>query len=270
MTRILTIAKIVWLQIIRRKDVYVLLILLAALLVTLVSLDIFGLGGIAGYIKDVGLLMAWVFGWILVINVSSRELPQEEGRGTIFPLLAKPVTRFDIVAGKWLGAWSVAAAATLLFYLLVAGVVLLSLPADLPASVALNPGALLQAYALHCAALAVLAGLGVAFSTRMNHDAAATIAYVLSGTAFVVVPRVPEFLVKQSGLSNWVLMVLYHLMPHFELFDLRKRVVHNYGPAPAATFCLVCLYGALLTCAVILIAWMAYRRKRFSRGSLAH
>jgi len=269
MTRILIVARILWLELLRKKDVYVLLILLGALLVTLVSLDIFGLGGVVGYLKDVGLLMAWLFGWVLAINVSSRALPEEERRGTIFPLLAKPVTRFEIVIGKWLGSWSVVAGATLLFYLLVAGVVLLSLPADASARVALNPAAFLQGFVLHAAALAILTAVGVAFSTRMNHDAAATTSYVLSAAAFLVVPRVPEFLVKEHGFSASVLMGLYHLMPHFELFDMRKRIVHDFGPAPVTTFCLVLAYGALLTSILLLIAWIAYRQKRFSRGSLA-
>ena len=44
MTRILTLAWLVWLEMIRRKDIYVLLILLTAFLVTLMTLDLFGLG----------------------------------------------------------------------------------------------------------------------------------------------------------------------------------------------------------------------------------
>ena len=42
MTRILTVASVVWRDVIRRKDVYVLLILLGVLLVALVSMNLFG------------------------------------------------------------------------------------------------------------------------------------------------------------------------------------------------------------------------------------
>jgi len=246
---------------IRKKDVYVLLILLGTLLVALVSLNIFGLGGVVGYVKDVGLLMAWIFGWILAVNVSSRELPQEETRGTIFPLLAKPVTRFELIAGKWVGSWSIVAFATLVFYLLIMGIVLAR-------GGAFSPVTLVQGYILHCAALGVISAIGIAFSTRMNHDAAASISYVLTGTAFLVIPRIPEFMARETGFGAGALMFLYNLIPHFEVFDMRKRIVHDYGTAGWGTFFLVLAYGILLISLFILVAWLAYRKKRFSRGDL--
>lgn len=269
MVRISTIAWIVWLELLRRKDVYVLLILLGVLLFALGTLDIFGLAGVVGYVKDIGLMLAWLFGWILGVTAGARELPREESRGTIFPLLAKPVRRLDIVLGKWLGAWSVVTASTLLFYLLVCAVVLLAMTRDMTAAQVLNPAALAQGFILHALALAVVVAVALAFSTRMNYDAAATLSYVVTAAAFFVVPRVPEFLVQQKGLSNIVLMALYHLLPHFELFDMRKRIVHDYGPIPTATFLMVLAYGLLLCGVILALAWCAYRRKLFSRSTLA-
>jgi Cu-processing system permease protein len=122
MTRILTIARIVWLEMIRRKDLYVLLILLAALLMVLISVNVYGLGSVARYVKDIGLLLTWLCAWIFAIGSIGRQLPQEEAKGTIYSLLAKPVTRMELLLGKWLGAWSMAIVATAVFYLLVLGV----------------------------------------------------------------------------------------------------------------------------------------------------
>ena len=257
--RVLTIARIVWLEVIRRKDLYVLLILLGALLVTLVSLNIFGLGAVTGYVMDVGLLMAWVFGWILTVTISARQLPAEEGSGTVFPLLAKPITRGQVVVGKWLGSWSIASAATFLFYLLV--VLITWARGKAP-----DPPALVQGYLLHCAVLAIIAALAVAFSTRMNADAAGSMTYVLTAACFLVVPRIPEFLTRESGVSAFLMLLLYNVLPHFEVFDMRKRLVHDWGPAGWGTVLLVLAYGALLATALVLIAWLMYRRKRFSRS----
>jgi Cu-processing system permease protein len=262
MNRITTIAHIVWLEVLRRKDAYVLLILLAALVVTLVSLNIFGLGSVVGYVKDVGLLMAWLFAWILAVSVSCRQLPQEEARGTVFALLAKPVTRGDMVLGKWLGAWSVVAAANALFYLLIAGIVAAR-------GGAFEPVCLVQGYALHTAALAAVTALGIALATRLNSDAAVTLTSVITGAAFVVVPQVPHFLTQQSGFQAGALLVLYNVLPHFELFDLRTRLVHDFGPVRVGVFLAVLLYGAALTALALLAAWLAYRRKRFNRGTLS-
>lgn len=261
MSRIRTIAYIVWMDMLRRKDVYVLLVLLAALLIVLISMNVFGLGGVVRYIKDIGILMAWIFSWLLAVTVSSRTIPQEESRGTIYPLLAKPVTRFEFVAGKWLGSWTIISAATAVFYLLVVGVVLLR-------GGSFSETALLQGYVLHCTALGIVTAITLAFSARMNPDAAASISFVLTATAFMVVPRIPEFLVRARGLHANLLMIMYHILPHFEVLDMRKRIVHNFGPEDWNIFLAQFLYGMLMTSAFVCIAWLAYRNKRFTRGSM--
>lgn len=260
MRRVPIIAQTVWRELLRKKDIYVLLILLGAILGALVSLNAFGLAGAVLYVMDTGLMMTWVFSWILCVMVSSRELPQEEQRGTVFTMLAKPITRFDFVAGKWLGAWTIAAAATLMFYALVVLVVWLK-------GGHTDGLALLQAAALHVLALGILTAIGTAFSTRMNPDASASLTFVLTSAAFLLAPRIPAMLAARPGNNDTVLMVLYYLLPHFELFDMRRRLVHAYGPAPMATVAIVALYGIVLVALFLLLAWMGYRGKRFSRGN---
>ena len=81
--QIITLAGVVWLEMVRRKELSVLLILLATLLAGLLSFDVFGLSQVTGYVKDMGLLAVWVLAWILAVNTSVRQLPQEEQRGTL-------------------------------------------------------------------------------------------------------------------------------------------------------------------------------------------
>ncbi|MBM4143145.1 MAG: hypothetical protein FJ225_06100 [Lentisphaerae bacterium] len=259
MMRWLVIAWAVWLEVIRRKDVYVLLVLLGTLLAVVLSLNVFGLGGTSRYALDVGLLLAWVFGWILAVTVASRQLPDEEERGTVFTLLAKPVTRFDLVMGKYAGSWSVVAAATASFYLLAAGV-------TAARGGRVDFAALLQAVLLHAVALGVMCGLGLWFSARLHGDAAAALAFVVTAAAFLVVPRAPEFMTRQTGLAAAGLMLLYHLLPHFEVFDMRRRVVHDFGPAAWTDVGLIAAYGFALCACLALLAWTAFRRRRFSRS----
>jgi len=261
MTRILTIANTVWLEIIRKKDVYVLLILLGTLLLILVSLNIFGLGGATRYVKDLGLLMSWFFSWILAVNISSREIPTEESRGTVFPLLAKPITRAEFICGKWMGTWSVTCVATLLFYFIIIIVVHFK-------GGTFNLAALLQAFILHCFVLSIICALAIAFSTRMNNDAAASLTYAVTAVSLLVVPRVPEFMARETGFSANALMVIYNLLPHFEVFDMRIRLVHDMGPAAWSTVIMVACYGVLISFIFLLAAWLAYRNKRFSRSNL--
>lgn len=260
MRRVLTIAFTVWLDLLRRKEIYVLLIMLAALLYTLLSVNVFGLGTTARYVMDLGLLMAWCFTLVLTVIVSSRQLPDEEKRGTIYPLLAKPLTRAELLLGKWLGAWSIASGASAVFYILVAGVVRAYGGAfDWPT--------LLQGWIVHLAGMAALAAMGIAFSTRMTYGAAASMCYVVVASSLCMLPRIPEMLVGAGGPRATLLSALYYLFPHFELFDLRLRIVHGWGTVPWPVFAVILSYGATLTALLLFVAWLGYRRKHFERGA---
>ncbi len=261
MNRVLTIAAMVWLEMIRRKDVYVLLILLLALLFVLMSLNIFGLGAVVGYVADIGLLFAWLFSTILCVGLVARQLPQEEAKGTIYSLLAKPVTRAELVTGKWLGGWSASAACTILFYAVILGVLLLR-------GGRLNPVCLAQAMLLHLVALAIVGGCALLCSTRMTYGAAASVAYVVLAACFAVVPRVPELLMHESGVAANGLLAIYYALPHLELFDLRQRLVHNWGAAPWDVVGGVVLYGLLWAAIFVVLSWLAYRGRRFKRGAM--
>ncbi len=262
MRRTLAIAQVVWLDWARRKDVYVFLALLAGLLLLLTSVDLFGMHGALRFALDVGLLLAWLFGWLLALNAGSRELPAEESRGTVYLLLSKPITRAELVIGKWLGAWVSTIYAVALFYaatLAVAGL----------HGVLAAPRVLLQAFVLHAAGLAVLTALTTWCATRFNRDAAASLAGVASAAAWVLVPQVPVLIGQASGWRASALLALFYALPHLELFDLRRRVVHDFPPVAGGTCLMVLAYGAALTAMMLLLAWIAYRRKRFVRDRLA-
>lgn len=260
LTRIATVARIVWLEMLRRKDLYVLLILLGALLFALLSLNVFGLGSTTRYVMDVGLLFTWLFSIVLTVSMAGRQLPQEEAKRTIYPLLAKPITRAELLLGKWLGVWTAAVAATILFYLLVVAIVAAR-------GGAFDKACMAQALILHLAALACITALGLALSTRMSYGAAASMAYVVVAACFTIVPAVPELLTQQEGFGIYVLLLLFYGMPHFELFDVRQRLVHEWGAASWPVVGQIVLYGLLWAAVLLLAAHLGYRKKQFKRGA---
>ena len=259
MSRIVTIAKVVWLEMLRRKDFYVLLILLVGLLFYLMSVNTFGLSGATRYVKDVGLLLTWVFAWILTINLAARQLPQEEKTGTIFPLLAKPIARWELVIGKWLGVWTGSCVALLSFYLI--NVLVVSLRGS-----SFDLESLFQGIILHTSLIAILAALATAFSTRFHSDAAMTLSYIVTLAAFTLAPNIPEMLPRADGSSIPALKVIYYLLPHLELFDMRHRIVHGWGAAPWSIAFASFFYGVVWTLLFLLLAWLSYHKKRFQRN----
>lgn len=261
MKRIWALAWLAWLEMARRKDIYVLFLIVAVFLAGVVGLDVFGLGGMSGYVKDAGLMAAWILGWILAVGTAVRQLTQEEVRGTVFVLLSKPVSRLEVVIGKWLGAWLMVTAAVGCFYLTV------WLAAALKGG-HMDLVCLGQAFLLHAVAIGLVVAIGVAFSTRLAADAAATLTYTVTGAAFLLLPRVPSLLVEAQGISGVLMQILYYLLPHLELFDLRRRMVHGWGPAGWEVVALVAAYGVLWMAAVLCLAWAGYRHRKFSRGNL--
>jgi uncharacterized protein (TIGR03382 family) len=49
---------------------------------------------------------------------------------------------------------------------------------------------------------------------------------------------------------------------------MRQRLVHDWGSVSGLTLAGVVTYGALLTLGFLMLAWLGYRRKRFSRGEI--
>lgn len=261
MIRIITITTVVWLEMLRRKEFYVLLIIMGVMLIALLGMDAFGLGGVVVYIKDIGLLSAWILAWILAVNSGTRQLPREETQGTIFTLLAKPVSRFELIIGKWAGVWTITALATLSFYLVIVLAVLLQ-------NGHIDPLTMVQGYVLHTAGLAVIVAFAVALSVRLHNDAAMVLTYVLTATLYGVIPGMSATAMNTPGWLGGILTAAYFLLPHLDVFDMRRRIVHDWGPTDSATFLAALCYGACMTIAILLLAWTAYRRKRFSRGAL--
>jgi len=261
MIRLWVLARMVWLDLFRRKDPYVLLMVLGALLAALLSFDIFGLGNLVRYLKDVGLLLTWLLAWVLAVQLAARQLPQEERRHTIFSLIAKPITRADLVLGKWLGAWLAAAAGTALLYAATWLVVLLR-------GGNFELVTLMQVLLLHLCFLAFVTALSIALTTILTQSAAMTMAYLLTGAGYFLAARLPVMATGAAPAKTNVLLVLYYALPHLELFDLRQRLVHDWGPIPAGVLLGILGYGALWTAGLLLLAWLAYRRTRFTRGEM--
>ncbi|MBM4148375.1 MAG: ABC transporter permease [Lentisphaerae bacterium] len=258
MTRPLVLCHAVWLEVFRRRDFYVLLILMTAMFAWLLSADLFGSSAASRYVLDVGLLYAWGGSLILAVTAAARQLPRDEEIGAVFMMLAKPVTRWDMVFGKWLGTWSVSVGATVALYLAVLAVS--ALRGRMPDAVSVC-----QALLLHGCALGVVSALALAISTRMSFGAASTTAFVLLAADYAVVPKIPELIGGETGLRADLLLLLYKGLPHLEVFDLRRRLIHGWGAAPASAILISVAYGVAVTGALLALAWLGYRKKRFPR-----
>ena len=101
MNTIFAMAVVVMKEMVRRKDFYVLFIITALITLVMGAINIFNDKTIAGYLKELALLLIWICSLVMAITASARQVYAEKENRTIFPLLAKPVSRAQFLLGKF-------------------------------------------------------------------------------------------------------------------------------------------------------------------------
>ena len=90
---VLAIAGVVIKEMYRRKDFYVLFVLTALIILVMGSVTFFNQENIVRYLKEICLLLVWVSSLVIAITTTARQIPAERENRTLFPLLAKPLSR---------------------------------------------------------------------------------------------------------------------------------------------------------------------------------
>src|SRR5262245_41267047 len=116
-TNVWAIAGVSVRELYRRKDFYVLFVLTALITLLMGSVSFFNEDNIVRSLKEVCLFLIWAASVVIAITTSARQIPFERENRTLFPLLAKPVTRNQVVLGKFFGCWFSSGVALFVFYL---------------------------------------------------------------------------------------------------------------------------------------------------------
>lgn len=255
MKAVFALAQVVIKELYRRKDFYVLLVLTALITLLLASASLFDDEKIVGYLKEICLLLVWISALVMAVGTTARQIPAERENRTLFPLLAKPVTRAQVIVGKFLGCWLACGIALVVFYLFLA---VISASREHQWWV-LN---YLQAAWMQWMFLAVVIAmvlLGSLVFAAPSSNATICIVVVV-GILFAgghlnrIAPTQPE---------PWrtLLFATYFTIPHLEWFDLRDFVIFHIGLVPWGACALASLYAAVYTAFFLLASWIIFRRK---------
>ena len=120
MNTILALTSVVIKELYRRKDFYVLFVLTAVITLLMGSVSFFHDTKIVRYVKEIALLLIWASALVIAIATTARQIPAERDNRTIFPLLAKPVSRAQVIVGKFAGCWLACGLSLIVFYLFFA------------------------------------------------------------------------------------------------------------------------------------------------------
>lgn len=255
MQKTFALAGVVIKEMYRRKDFYVLFIITVLLSLIMASVNFFNEDKIVRYLKELSLLLIWVVSLVIAITSAARQIPAEREQRTLFPLLAKPVTRSQVLVGKFLGCWLSAGGALVCFYLFF-GLLAMSREHQWPV---LN---YFQAAALHW----VMLGIIIAFVLFGSLVFAApssniTISVLLSVAILVAGRHLNKIALGLAEPARSLTYTIYYLIPHLELFDVRDLIVHNWPLIPWKSWVLAVGYGGMFTALFMWLACWVFQKK---------
>jgi Cu-processing system permease protein len=255
MNKVLALAGLVIKELYRRKDFYVLFVLTAVITLLLGSMSFFNDRKIVGYLKELCLLLIWASALLIAIATTARQLPAERENRTLFPLLAKPVSRGQLLVGKFAGCWVATGLALLVFYLFF-GVVSGAREHYWPWL------QFLQALWLQWVMLGIVVGLvllgSVVFTAPSSN---ATICFVIVAGILLLGGHLNQVALQQREPLRTVVYTLYFLIPHLEWYDVRDLVIYDQHLVAWRYCALATLYAAVYTALLLFTTWLAFRRK---------
>jgi len=235
MSGIWIIAKMSLLENSRKQVFHVLCLLMLAVIGCSTLLSIFTEGVQIKILKDLCMTCLLFGGAALAIALGSTGIPNDVESRTIHPLIARPLTRAQYVAGKFVGTFI---------------------------TVALGIGAMTVAFALlifmYQHSFDTYLGVAVLF-TLLEVAIVAAIATTVSTFASPAITSVVTFMAylagtikigyigglvekSQPGISKALYSLIYHALPNLECFNLKTSLVHH-DAIPATYLTQVAIYG---------------------------
>jgi len=255
MNEISAIARIVIKELIRRKDFYVLFILTVLIVLVMGSVNLFNDNHLVRYLKEICLLLIWICSLVIAITTTARQIPAERESRTIYPLLAKPVTRVKLLLGKFLGCWLACGIALACFYLFF-GVAIMLKEQTWPLA------NYFQAFWLHWVMLGVVVALTLLGSLIFAAPSSTnTIVFVIVVFILLLGRHLDKVAVHLAEPGRSLLLAFFFVIPHLEFFDVRDLVIHNW---PSISW-LICIkataYAAVYTTFFLVVSCLIFRRK---------
>lgn len=204
----------------RRRTLPVLVFFGCGVILSSAFLSFFQLGVEIKFFKDVAMTVIFLFGTVAALVLVSTQLSGEIESRTIYNVLSKPIRRWELVVGKYVGtivavALAIAPMVAILVFFIYTD----------------RGGSMIEAVKaayLIWLAFSVLSAvaLGIAsFSTSIVCAALTVLVFVVSYLKGAVTTYLA--LVTNNAVVSAIGQGLYYLLPNFENFNVRTAVVHD-------------------------------------------
>lgn len=241
-THLVAIGKGSVLEMLRRKDLAVLGLFMTLYLLFLAAARFVGVETPAAgtFLLNLSLTLITALAHLLTLLTSARQMPDELERRTIYPLMARPVLRAEILLGKGLASWLVG--------VVIYGVLLIPTLLLVPRMESYNVAMLLQTLLLQPVALAMTASIALCFSLLFPRVMAVFLSAILVFAAGMLA-RVPMIAFVAKGL------------PDPGRLNLVLRYTDGIGPLGAVDFLSLVVSGLLWSILFVLAAVQVFQRR---------
>jgi Cu-processing system permease protein len=256
MRNVFAIAGVVLLEMYRRKEFYVLFILTIVICLIMGSINIFNDQHVIRYLKELCLLMIWISSLIIAITTTARQIPAEREQRTLLPLLAKPLSRTQLIVGKFLGCWIVCGLALVCFYAFF-GVL---------AGTREHAWPLLhyaQAAFLHWIALGVVVAMSLLGSLVFAAPSSnSTICFSICAAIMCLGRYLDQIALSMQEPARSIVYWIYYAIPHLEIpFEMRNLIIHDWPLIDWNFVFLAALYLLAYAAIFLVAACLVFRRK---------
>lgn len=252
LSRVFAVAANTFRETVRERVLYNLVFFALLMILSSLVLKDLSIRQEARVIKDLGLASMELFGTLIALFMGVGLVAKEIERRSLYPLLAKPLSRDEFLLGKFAGLGF-----TLLVNvgIMAAGLYLTVLTTGHPVE-----ARLVQAIYGIFLGLLLVVSLALLFSTVTSSSAVAlvcSVCLVVAGRNADVVYNMHEI---APTAPTWLLRSLYYALPNFRNFDFKARVVHGESVS-AADLGWVSLYAVAYVTVAIGLAAAALRRR---------
>jgi ABC-type transport system involved in multi-copper enzyme maturation permease subunit len=250
----LAIAALSIVETLRRKEFYVVLMLVIGLAFWIYTIN-FGAPSAGRFAKDIIMQVTWLASFALAVPLAARQISADLEQKTIYVLMSRPIHRWQYVFGRAGGA---AAASIVCFIALFLVLVLMLLAKGVSA---IADACLWQAFALQLVALVMLCCTAVCLSIFTTPAGAVTFSLILLATMHYAGPSVVHTIEGMPSIVREVVWAGYLVLPHFEFFNISQRVVHGWGALPTGLFLMVLAYGVAYSIFITALAAGLFRKR---------
>jgi len=253
MRQIGAISKITMLEGARKQIFHVLMLFAITLIAISTALGFFDQNIQIKVVKDLCLVAILVSTGIIAITMSVSGIPGEIESKTVYPVLAKPMARWQFVLGKYAGTMgTVSIGMGILMVALCA--ILLMFSGHIDAGVLfVVPYLLLEA--------GILAAIALCLSTVTSSALAwflAIVLYVLGNIKFGLYSFLTSH--DHTVVGHFTANLLYSTLPNLECFNFKDSIVYGI-PVPPIYLIQTAVYGLLYTAFMLTLASIAFNRR---------